>query len=397
MTATRRAQKREIPRLVGAFLALGILLMGQLQLSLAQGMVLGDLMLITVIAWWVMASGNDGGRELGRRLFPPLLFVLIGSLIALAPNGLPSWGVRDLALDLSAIFTFLAVYAVASQADKSQWAALRRATIASLVIVTVLLVRSGSGELRDSGSFPNPNVAGHFAVTVTATLLCLAVSRRQRWGVGIVGATAWAVSGSFGALLQASAMTGYFLWQRQRRARTVVLIGIMIGLMSMAWMTLPTGDRWGSVTFAGVSTGRLRRSSDGRLGLWADGFHEVFVTPWGAGPGAVHALGISTKELHNEMLAYLVERGPLALVGLVLVVATLWRYANRDGPARTLLIGFVVASFFRETSHYRHLWISLALVLALESRQQLHRTPEDSEGPSRQNRDRANQIGRGAD
>ena len=60
------------------------------------------------------------------------------------------------------------------------------------------------------------------------------------------------------------------------------------------------------------------------------------------------------------------ERGALGLLGLVALWATLWRFAPRRGVGRAMLLGLVVASLVRETSHYRHLWILLALVVTYE-------------------------------
>lgn len=376
MITTARPTLRTLPVLVSGLVAAGLALMGQLQLSLAQGVVLADLATFSVVVWWVATSPNDPGRDLGRLLALPLLMILAGSLIAFAPNGLAEWGVRDLVLDVGAIFTFLAVYAAVSQASDLQWHRIRQALIFSLALVAFYLATSaGGGELRSAGSFPNPNLAGHFVVTVTAALAVLAVTSRQRWVLLALGTVAWAFTGSFGALLQATAMVVYHLWRRPKKATAVATVAFLMLAAGFAWLGLSSGLSSGPVTVAGVSTERLERSGEGRFEHWFDGMNALVERPWGVGPGAVKAAGYAANELHNEPLAYLVERGPLAFVGLALVAITLWRYAREKGPARTLLIGFGIASFFRETSHYRHLWLCLALMLAWEARRPSEQVP----------------------
>lgn len=368
MITTARPTVRTLPALVGTLLVAGLALMGQLQLSLAQGVVVADLATFAVVIWWATASLTDRGRELGRLLLVPLLMILLGSLVASAPNGLPEWGTRDLILDVGAMLTFLAAYAAAAKASPQQWALLRRALIFSLALVTFHLLSSAGGELRAAGSFPNPNLAGHFVVTVTATLTMLAVSARQRWALVALGTVAWALTGSFGALLQATTMVAYHFWRRPKRSTALVVVALGVIAACFGWLALSNGLSSGPVTVAGVSTERLERSGEGRFEHWFDGMDALVERPWGVGPGAVKALGYAQNELHNEPLAYLVERGPLAFVGLALLAITLWRYARVQGPARTLMIGFGIASFFRETSHYRHLWLCLALMLAWEAR-----------------------------
>lgn len=349
------------------FLALGafILLLGQLQLELVGGVILADLALGALVAWWFLVPRFDLGRTLGRALIGPLLLILVGTLVAMFHIGLASWAVRDLALDLGAILGFLAVAAVAGRADERHWIWIARLLMISLGLVALQLTTDGGGELRSSAGFPNPNLAAHFVVTVTAVALHLQHRRRDRLIVLGLGALGWLATGSFGALLQAATMVAFRLW---RRVGAATLAGVTAAgaTMAAAVVWVVSSGFGSSLTFGGLSTDRLGRSSDGRFQKWVEGLLVLERQPTGVGPGSVDALALSNNELHNEPLAFLVERGPLALLGLGLFYLVLWLAARPGGVARMLIIGFVVASLFRETSHYRHLWLGLALILAWE-------------------------------
>jgi O-antigen ligase len=121
----------------------------------------------------------------------------------------------------------------------------------------------------------------------------------------------------------------------------------------------------------GYNADHLERTTSGRLDLWGAAIDQVIERPWGIGPGSSRNLqvlreGDDSKETHSEPLAFLSERGAIGLLGLVALWATLWRFAVPRGVGRAMILSLVVASFFRETSHYRHLWILLALVVTYE-------------------------------
>jgi len=91
------------------------------------------------------------------------------------------------------------------------------------------------------------------------------------------------------------------------------------------------------------------------------------------------------KEAHSDYLAYAVERGPIGLAGLFLLLGAAYARVIRGrrriavrvaGPSATTLwaacIGALVAttvhSLVIEALHFRHLWFSLAIICALTSR-----------------------------
>src|SRR5690606_6419115 len=72
----------------------------------------------------------------------------------------------------------------------------------------------------------------------------------------------------------------------------------------------------------GIVIGRADRSSSGRLDLWMGGIDvlmEERVVAWGIGPENFRYVAKQGKQLHNDSLAFLVERGPFGLLGLILL------------------------------------------------------------------------------
>ncbi len=212
--------------------------------------------------------------------------------------------------------------------------------------------------------------------TCFMALLVLPTPRRSRIA-GLVAAGAGLVAtGSFGAMIQLGSGLGVLGVGALRRVRpatrqltTLGFVGATVVLalaVGSGRQLLPEGDGT-----TGYNAAHFERSSTGRLELWGAALDQVVETPWGIGPGSSRNLevlrqGERTTETHSEPLAFLSERGALGLLGLLALWATLWRFAVPGGVARAMIVGLVVASIVRETSHYRHLWVLLALVLTYE-------------------------------
>ena len=138
---------------------------------------------------------------------------------------------------------------------------------------------------------------------------------------------------------------------------------------------------------AGFSSERLGRSGDTRLAIWDAGLSVVDDHPLGAGPGSAAALSLTTTdeddinfgtELHSDPLGLLVENGLLGLVAVIAIGTVVWRATPPGGIARTLIVGLGVGSFVRETINFRHLWIGLAIAVALD----WQRTRAPAAGPA---------------
>jgi O-antigen ligase len=119
-------------------------------------------------------------------------------------------------------------------------------------------------------------------------------------------------------------------------------------------------------------------------------------TPLGIGPGNSAGQRLSlghrerkhsylSKEAHNDYVGYLVERGPLGLLSLLILVVqpfvALWWVLKKNtdrrwkagvgGALAAALVGGLVAttihSFVIEKLHFRHFWMFLAIVFAFRA------------------------------
>lgn len=306
----------------------------------------------------------------------PILVVLAGSLVGTLEVGLRHWVLYDLFRDVGAAAALLAALQVFDRAPPRWFQVPARALLAGTVIVGFQLVFLDPDRLRAKAAFPNPNLAGHFMATCFMALVVLPVSRRARV-IGLVAATAGVIAtGSFGAIVQMAVGLLVLGIQAARRARlatrqllafaSAVALGLLVLAVASGTQILP--ERGEST---GYNSDHLERTTTGRVDLWESAVDQIFSAPWGIGPGSSRNLellreGSDSTETHSEPLAFFSERGGLGLLGLLTLWATLWRFAVPGGVGRAMIASLVVASCFRETSHYRHLWVLLALVVTYE-------------------------------
>jgi O-antigen ligase len=266
------------------------------------------------------------------------------------------------------------------------------------------LASSAGGGPRVAGAAKNPNLAASYLMTSFFVLLASAWPRR--WPIRLVAAgwllLALYLTGSNGALLGLAAgvvvVAGALCvrWgrtpvQRLGMAGAVLLAGgLVLGAVTMTAISRPgvtdvraLAQRERGGVFDD-SLGRLDRSVNSRLAIWSDAWGAAgprLVV--GVGPAAASeiplAVGTLRRGLHNDYLAFLIERGVLGLLGLLTLTAVLLAWSSRllvgdppDGRAGWLrpawLGGAVAANLVlatnHESFHFRHVWVLLGLVWA---------------------------------
>ena len=139
----------------------------------------------------------------------------------------------------------------------------------------------------------------------------------------------------------------------------VVLIGVFV-----AHEPCSAAEQCGKPQ-TGFNSGRFNRSGGLRFSMWEEAIERLPETPWGAGPGSVRALHLNSQgpDISNEALQYVVERGVIGLFGLLLLWWASSGSRRAVTAARAIVIAYMFGEIFRETLHYRHLWIFLAIAL----------------------------------
>ena len=265
---------------------------------------------------------------------------------------------------------------------------------------------------RAYGTFYDPNMfAGYLVMSL---FFVLSMGRRLnwlvRWGSIVLMSVCIIATKSNGGML--SMIIGLAVWAMMR-AWTRRVPAVAMAATALLVLSLGVVALWLNAGI-GVGAAQLREFSDnsflargghsaaGRFTIW-NNLQETYArSPLGIGPGNSRWLTLSiedrlrpgslqAKEAHNDYLAYAIERGPLGLIGLLALMGSafgkLFAAARRredsdttpdvDGPMVAALTGALVASAVHaltiEVLHFRHFWMLMAIVCAIESRIAGHR------------------------
>jgi hypothetical protein len=381
-----------------------------------------------VFAVWAVMNG----RALKLPFVVPMLLILIGSLVATANAESVSHAFMTMAQDLYLYLWFVMIVNVLdTDSDLKRirvawlWAAVA-VSLAGIVMViredpAVLSKLTALKGPRSAATFYNPNMFADYLVMSLFIAVSLAGQVRRRimlWAASAVLLLALVATKSNGGLIMLAA--GLMAWavarsmmrdQSLTRIMGMAMLFLSIGVFTW-WLGVGWGVGSGSLTAIsqGSFLGRVTKSSESRLHIWSELGERYARFPLGIGPGnsREQRLSIATrerpesylsKEAHNDYVGYLIERGPLALIGLfVLIIEALvwvvrswsrvpdqvWK-AGVGGAVAAALIGALAAtsvhSLMIEKLHFRHFWLFLAVlwcfsVMAADGRRRL--TPASS-------------------
>ena len=264
---------------------------------------------------------------------------------------------------------------------------------------------------RALGTFDQPDTLADYLVMSIFMVLSLneEVGRAVRWSsiaIMCTGVVATKANGGLGSLMVGLiAWTLVRGWTKQVPYQRLVAWALVAFGAGLATVWLIFGMRVGAGQLRELQTnsifGRVSHSTEGRVKIWDSLLRRYSNSPLGIGPGNSRWQIVTveererplasesgtdpflSKEAHNDYLAYLIERGPLAVLGMlalkfqVFVRITRWwreragssRGRIRGGPLAAAVFGAWVASLINantiETLHFRHVWLFLAMVCAL--------------------------------
>ncbi|MCC5951649.1 MAG: O-antigen ligase family protein [Acidimicrobiia bacterium] len=362
-------------------------------LPLNLAMVDGVIFLLIVIGVVNMSRRGSAALALWRRCMPWIFLIVVATFIPLIGVGLPAWALSSTARLFGAILAFFTVLHLLINAPRLVRFATAGVAVGWLVTVATAGFIQAGGE-RATGLFANPNYTGHFTVLATLVLVWQA---RRRWLQAVVlllGGYVVYRSGSFGALAQVAGVLGLLAVRRLGRTGVVTLMivgsmGALVFLLVATTASEPedvdelTAQEETQIDLGvGFNQERFDRSRGSRMHLWAENLELLAAYPMGVGPN-----GVAHRDLfddpreeirhwaHADLINFMVHRGPLGLIGLVGLWVALWKFTLPYGLARLMFAAIVVAGLFRDTVHFRHVWLFFALAIAIDYQQQRRRGP----------------------
>jgi O-antigen ligase len=344
-----------------------------------------------------------------------ILVILVGSVLALIASVDLSTGLLTLIVD---IYLFCLFITVANEVDTER--ALRLMlnvwVITAMVWATILiggslrLLPEGLQEFvgatqyateRSAGAAGNPNLAASYMLISCFIALSATWPRRRSARVVVflwllTGMYVTGSNGALAALLAGLSVLGLGVYLRSGRSREqimgligaatlagAIMLGVVVSLVGIPSIGVADIDALAQRQQQGAlskNIGRLNNGLDDRLSIWGSGWRGAAPRlAIGVGPGeavdyAVDITGLPIS-LHNDPLAYLLERGVLGLLGFLALHRVLLGWGGRllvaEGRTSEVMRGLgpavvanLVFSMSHETLHFRHVWILFAMVWA---------------------------------
>jgi O-antigen ligase len=234
------------------------------------------------------------------------------------------------------------------------------------------------------------NKAAFFQLISFVPLLLARFSKRITVILGIFLLSSMLPTGSMGSIvafiagLTISMIAVIFLGKiTVRDLMNLLLLLIAIAFFGGLFYLVASQNESFQEHLQGILLERADRSSSGRFDLWQDGIDHLLehnIPVWGVGPENFRIFGEKGKQLHNDMLAFVVERGLIGLLGLVLLgVIAIGRafylfIIHSKSPQRSqivvvvflaAMIATLVESLTHQIFHARQVWLVLALQEAM--------------------------------
>ncbi len=360
---------------------------------------------IVTAAIWVTSSRH---KARAPYLIPVALMIAAGAASGLF-GSLPGLALLTLVIDLL-LFAWCTTVVNVLSAPRAMrcalvawswsgifWAAV--VIVAWLGHITALEGLQAAEGNRVLFTFGDPNYASTYW-DATIFVVYAARTPKARW-MRVIGyvmlAWALALTESNGGILALGVGIVFLLLVRSYRKRgwvgstaTALVIGLAVGAFFVAFPLSSIRERAlnSGQPLLVNSIGRSAQSSSerGELIVELTQLYEQSDGILGLGPASTKPLLTAqlypyANEAHNDYLAVLVERGPVGLLGLLLLIGSAVYWAapmiRRPLPARyaavvpvpaglvAALLALCVNSFYEEILHFRFLWALLGIVAIL--------------------------------
>jgi O-antigen ligase len=235
---------------------------------------------------------------------------------------------------------------------------------------------------RPSGLYNNANGTGLFQLMGFVPLLLLRPSRGALAALSTVILVSILATGSLAATGGFLVGLAVALVVASRTGLDRLIKGLMQGALVAAvlgglCLLVLSQSADLSARFASIFYDRAQGSAAGRFSLWERGLGLLSSqTPlWGIGPDSYRDVDLLQKPLHNDLLAFVVERGLIGAAGLVLLAGLAVYRAARlarlhsqssdlSGWAGIVFLAALAAALvnaqFHQIFHDRSVWLVLA-------------------------------------
>jgi hypothetical protein len=349
-----------------------------------------------LFAVWFFSTGLKFPRNIALPLLLLALFAIGNAIAALASDD-PVLTFRSLSIRMYMVLTWVLVVSLIADQPRRVLQALWTGYLFASVIAVAwgtleyfgfLPGESWTGGSRAKGGFKDPNVFGPFlapAAIYAIHSMTSAVRIRKLLFGGLFLAFAFGILISFsrGAWINFTVST-FIYWILLLRAPTVlnhklsrlnggVAIGAIVCLFLMAAVSIDViGERFSerAVLVHKYDITATENVSIGRFEAQSSALRHIGQDPVGLGPGrSFDRLGL---EPHNVYLHIAVEGGWLAgLSFIVFLVYTGYRlpdlrrggefFSGHGRIVTACMAGLLVQSLFIDSTHWRHLWLLLAV------------------------------------
>lgn len=325
--------------------------------------------------------------ELQIPLLIPIAVILIGSLISMFNAQVPVANSLALIIDLYLFIFFIVLYNVIETKRELKIFILFWIVFAALEGIFMLADIFPNFVERSLGTFLNPNMGSSY-LGLSFFLLFQPYVRVGKmltllFGFFILSGmlATKSLAGIIGFFIGALAMIILY-WYRAGAFNRIKLVSVLLIIAIIGLVIYPQ--------FAKVPNlfSRFNRSSYTRIELWKKGLDTFIKSPlgYGIGPAGFKEVGPEVKglrpkpkkhALHNDWLSFLVERGVIGFLGMVLLIYTITKMlfqtlrtesSKRESLWITALFGMLIFtlsfSFTHEVLHFRHVWCLFVLIAA---------------------------------